>query len=167
MKINEKKITKLNLHLVTLSGQSLIEVLVALGIISFIILAVATVVISSLNNTQLSKDQNMATKYASEGLEITRSIRNSNFATFGSYAGTYCLPKDAETLGTSQGGCSQPNVDYFIRSIQIEHTPGCGANVSKVTATVSWNDGKCQNNSYCHKSQLETCLSRRNPVTAP
>lgn len=147
-----------------MKGQSLIEVLVALGIISTIIIAVATVVITSLNNTQLSKDQNLATKYAQEGLEITRSIRNRDFTAFSSLTGTYCLPKNAENLGTSQSGCTIPNIDHFIRSIQIEHTPGCGTNVSKITAVVSWRDGKCTTNSYCHKSQLETCLSRRNPV---
>ena len=146
-----------------MKGQSLIEVLVALGIISLVVTGVATVVTSSLGNTQFSSDQASSTKYAQEGLEVTRRIRNDSYTAFASYNGTFCLAKGATTLGTVQASCSE-NADHFIRSIQIEHTPGCGANVSKVRAIVAWKDGKCTANTYCHKSELVTCLSRRNPV---
>lgn len=151
-----------------MKGQSLIEVLVALGIISIIVTSVASIITSSLGNTQFSKDQNTATKYAQEGLEMTRSIRNANYTTFASVNGTFCLQKGATALGASQGSCATPNIDnYFIRSIQIEITPGCGNNVSKVISTVKWQDGKCTGSNYCHKSELVTCLSRVNPVQIP
>lgn len=150
-----------------MKGQTLIEVLIALGILSLVVTGIATVVTSGLSNTQFSKDQNTATKYAQEALEITRNIRNKNYTEFSSFNGIYCLPKGADTLGSVQSACSLPNVDNFIRSVQIEQSPGCGVNVSKITVVVSWQDGKCGNNSYCHKSQLVSCLSRVNPITEP
>lgn len=147
-----------------MKGQSLIEVLVALGIFTVLITSVVTIVTSSLNNTRFSQDQNTATKYAQEGLEITRSLRNSNYTTFATYNGNYCLAKGASTLGPVQSACAAPNADHFIRSIRIEQSPGCGANVSKIISTVSWTDGKCSTGSYCHKSELVSCLSRVSPV---
>lgn len=146
-----------------MKGQSLIEVLVALGLLSLLITSVAVVVTSSLNSAQFSQEQTAATKYAQEGLEITRSIRDGNYGTFATFNGTYCLAKGATSLGPAQAGCTSQNVDQFIRSIRIEQTPGCGANVAKVITTVSWKDGKCDAGAYCHKSQLVSCLSRIRP----
>jgi type II secretory pathway pseudopilin PulG len=150
-----------------MKGQSLIEVLVALGIISLIVTTIASIVTSSLGNTQFSKDQNTATKYAQEGLEITRSARNSDYNAFSVLNGTYCLAKSVTALGSVQGNCAANIDNYYIRKIQIELVPGCGNNVSKVIATVAWQDGKCTGNTYCHKSNLVTCLSRVNPVQVP
>ncbi len=150
-----------------MKGQSLIEVLVALGIISLIVTGVATIITQSLSNTQFSKDQEAATKYAQEGLETVRSVRNSNYATFATLSGRYCLGANSQSLGATQPSCTVPNVETFIREIRIEQTPGCNTNAAKVTATVSWTDGKCPANGYCHNASLVTCLSKINPVTAP
>jgi Tfp pilus assembly protein PilV len=135
-----------------MKGQSLIEVLVALGIIAAVVTTIASIVTSSLGNTAYSKDLNEATKYAQDGLEVTRSIRNSNYTTFATLSGTFCLAQNATTLGPAQGSCNTPNVDQiYIRSIQVEINPGCGANVSKVISIVKWQDGKCGAGSYCHQ----------------
>lgn len=148
-------------------GQSLIEVLVALGIISVVITGVATIVTQSLSNTQFSKDQNTATKYAQEGLETVRSIRDRDYTAFALLDGRYCLAKNTQSLGIVQSACSAPNVDHFIREITIEQNPGCGPNVAEVTATVSWTDSKCTAGTYCHNSQMVSCLSRINPNIGP
>jgi len=151
-----------------MKGQSLIEVLVALGIIAIVVTTIASIITSSLGNTNYSKDLNAATKYAQDGLEITRAVRNSNYTTFASLSGTFCLAQNATTLGAPQGSCATPNVDsIYIRQIDVEINPGCGANVSKVTATVKWKDGKCTGGTYCHQSELVSCLSRVNPVQVP
>ena len=151
-----------------MKGQSLIEVVVSLGIITIVVTSVASIVTSSLGNTQFSKDQNTATKYAQEGLEVTRSIRNADYTSFSGVIGTYCLAKGDTNLGSAQGSCAAPNIDnYFIRSIKIEINPGCGNNVSKIISTVTWTNGKCTTGNYCHKSELVSCLSRVNPVKIP
>jgi Tfp pilus assembly protein PilV len=151
-----------------LKGQSLIEVLVALGIVAIVVTSIASIITNSLGNTEYSKDLNTATKFAQEGLEIARSDRNSNYATFASLNATFCVAKGATTLGAAQGSCNTTNIDnVYIRSVQIEMNPGCGNNVSKVISIVKWQDGKCGGGAYCHQSQLVSCLSRVNPVQGP
>lgn len=144
-------------------GQTLIEALVALALIGVVISAIAIVVVSSLNNAQFGKNQNLATKYANEAMEHLHKIRNSDYAAFRNYDGNYCFAKGQTALGASVSSCTVPNFDNFIRSVSIEQSPGCGANVAKVQVVVAWADGKCAQNSYCHKAELISCLSTTNP----
>lgn len=147
-----------------MKGQTLIEVLVALSAVVMIVSAIAVVIIASLNNAQFSRDQDLATKYAQEGMEILRKVRNSDYTAFRSYNGTYCLGKGQASLPQASGACSTTNVDNFVRMIQIEQTPGCNATSAKATVSVSWTDGKCQSGIFCHKSELISCFSTVNPI---
>lgn len=148
-------------------GQTLIEVLVALSILGVVITAVTIVITTSLANAQHGKNQYIATKYSQEGIEIIRKIRNNDYTGFKTYNGNYCLAKNASTLGTVQSSCSTPNVDIFIRSVIVEQSPGCGSNIAKATVRVTWTDGKCSANQYCHKSEQVSCLSTLQRVQAP
>lgn len=150
---------------ILMKGQTLIEVLVALSAVVMIVSAIAVVIIASLNNAQFSRDQDLATKYAQEGMEILRKVRNSDYTTFKSYGGTYCLAKGQASLPSSTTSCTATNVDNFVRMIQIEQTPGCNPNSAKATVTVAWTDGKCQSSSvFCHKTELVSCFSTVNPI---
>jgi type II secretory pathway pseudopilin PulG len=144
-------------------GETLLEALVALAIISVVITAVASVVTASLSNAQYNENQTQATKYAQEGLESVRKIRNQNYVAFRNINGLFCFGKGQTSLGSVQTACSTENVDTFIRTIQIEQTPGCAPNVARVTVSVSFRDGKCQNNTYCHAQTHSSCLSTVNP----
>lgn len=141
----------------------MIEVLVALGIISVIVTALTAVVITSLGNTRHGKDQNLALQYAQEGLEVIRSMRDENYNTFASLAnGNYCLSKNSRTLAPS---CSVPNVDNYSRSVNIENS-ACGTSITRVTVTVSWRDSRCSAaKPFCHEVDLATCLSAVNPLS--
>lgn len=151
-----------------MKGQTLIEILIALGIGGVIISAITVVITSGLNNAQFGKNQNLATNFAQEGMEVVRKIRNNNYNGFRAYSGTYCLGKNQTALGSPVTSCSGENVDAFIRSVQVQQNAGCSANGARVTVTVSWSDGKCPaNNTYCHKSQLVSCLSAVNPIQGP
>lgn len=143
-------------------GQGLIEVLVALGIISIVVTALATVVITSMDNAQLSKNQNHALQYSQEGIEVVRQLRDQDYITFRNYNSTYCLSKGSNTLGAD---CTNPNIDnFFLRKVRVVQS-GCSANVASAVVTVSWADGKCPNtNTFCRSSRLETCLSTVNQV---
>lgn len=142
-------------------GQTLVEVLVALGIITIIITALTGVVITSMGNARNSKDQNQATQYAQEGMEIVRQIRDSDYVGFRNYSGTYCLDGGSSTLGPD---CFSANVDNFLRKVIV--TPdGCGTEIAQITVIVSWRDSKCSAvNPFCHTSRFESCLSTVNPV---
>ena len=61
-------------------GQTLIEVLIALtvGVLILGALVIATVV--SIRNAQFSQNQLQASKFAAEGVDLVRTIRNRNLA---------------------------------------------------------------------------------------
>ncbi len=147
-----------------MKGQTLIEVLVALGIIAVIVTALTAVVITSLGNTRYGKDQNLALQYAQEGLEVVRSIRDENYNVFASLAnGDYCLAKNSRTLNTT--GCANANVDNYLRRVNIANS-GCAAGITRVTVMVAWRDSKCPASSpFCHDVDLATCLSAVNPLS--
>jgi Tfp pilus assembly protein PilV len=146
-------------------GQTLIEVLIALACAAIIISAITVVVTTSLSNAQFSKNQNLATKYATEGLEFVRRIRDSDYIAFKAYPnGTYCLAKPLPASLGSPATCSTPNVDnVFIRAAALNDS-ACGANQIQVAVTVTWTDNKCYTGQYCHSSSLTSCFSTVSPI---
>lgn len=165
------------------NGQTLIEALVALGVAVLVLSAITVAVISALNNVQYTKNQNQATQYAQEALEIMRQISQSSWGTFSGYnAGRYCLAQGDTTpclLGSSIGSCSQnpsgsfcgQNYGIFVREVDIAQSSqaSCSNGSVGITVIVSWSDGKCSSNSpYCHNVTLNSCLSNHNSnVVAP
>ncbi len=59
-------------------GYTLVEVVISITVSIMVIVALTFATISSLRNAQLAKRQAQATKYAQEGLERVRSIRDRN-----------------------------------------------------------------------------------------
>lgn len=153
-------------------GQTLIETLSALAILSIVIVAVTTAVTTSLSNSEFNQNQTLATKYAQQGTEIVTQIRDQSYASFAGYTGPYyCLAQNQSTLGVAQStNCSSTNIttanDNFIRSVQIQQG-GCAANVAQITVKVSFTNSKCQAGTYCHGATDVSCLSTKNPVLAP
>jgi Tfp pilus assembly protein PilV len=145
-------------------GQSLIEALGALAVLALVISTVSSLVVTSLSNAQFEKNKTFAAKYAQQGIETAMAIRNSNYHAFTNYNGIYCLGQDQMNLGTSQGSCTTANIGNFIRSVQIEQTPGCSPSVARVVVYVSFTDGKCANGVYCHMKTQTVCLSTVNTI---
>ncbi len=144
-------------------GETLIEALAALALVAIVITAITTLITTSLSNATYNENQTLATKFAQQGIESVRQIRNANYVAFRSFNGLYCLGKGQSTLGTPQTACASPNTDSFIRSVTIEQSPGCATNVARVTVNVAFTDGKCTNNAYCHVQTHTSCLSTVNP----
>lgn len=147
-------------------GQTFVEVLVALGVIIVITTAISGIVINSMSNSRFSKDQNLATQYAQEGMEIVRRLRDNDYITFRTYNTTYCLDGGSDILGSN---CSSANVNgFFLRKVVVTQSFCAGSAVAdsaNVIVTVSWQDGKCPTtNIYCHAVRLESCLSTVNPA---
>ena len=146
-------------------GQTLIEALSALGIIGLLLSATTVAVITALSNTTYNQNQTLATKYAQQGTEIVRQIRDKNYTTFQGYNGTYCLGN-----ATSFGGtCATANLfGTFVRKVQILPNGGCGVGNDSIIVTVTFRDTKCPAiNLYCHGETDTSCLSTVNPVQAP
>lgn len=148
-------------------GQTLLEVLLALGATTMILGAISTIVISSLDNAQFTKNQNLANSYAREGMEGIRKIRDSSWDNFVSYNGKYCMPNVNQLISSPPGGNCGQNVGIFNREVTIDHSD---ALCSKVTTTVAWTDGKCPagtGNIYCHNVKLVSCFSNIDTKPTP
>lgn len=134
-------------------GQLLIEVLAALGVGIVVISAVTIAVINALSNTLFSKNQNLATLYAQQGIETVRKIHDSDQSGFNSLIASenvanLCLGKNDTTPSARLvSGCGQ-NVDSFVREVKIDDTScKCGSiegkNIRRVSVAVKWSDSKC------------------------
>ena len=160
----------------TEKGQTLIEALVALGAAVIVLSAITVAVVSALNNVQYTKNQDLATQYGQQGIEIMRQISESNWGSFSLYnADRYCLAQGDVTpclLGSSTGSCSLSssiscgqNYGIFVREVDIVRGPqsSCFNGSVGITVIVSWSDSKCGSNSpYCHNVKLNSCLSNHN-----
>ncbi|HEX7041831.1 MAG TPA: hypothetical protein VF189_01140 [Patescibacteria group bacterium] len=158
-------------------GQTLIEVLVGLSAAVVVIAAITVAVITALNNAEFSRDQNLATQYTQEGMEIIRNMRDLDVASINQTNlpdGTYCLAKGCSSLTTNPSDtscgpktsthCTQ-NFNNFVREITISHndpfctnngptssatptpTPASEIGTIKVTVNTYWGDTKCSDSS--------------------
>lgn len=136
-------------------GQTLLEVLVALGVGIFILTAMTGAILSSLANAQFSKNQNLATLYSQQGMEIVRDIRNKDWTTFATYNESYCLAKDGSlTAGT----CVDKIDGLFTRQLKFENPDAPVDNGKRrVTVTVTFTDSKGE-----HKSELVSVFTNWN-----
>ncbi len=148
-------------------GQSLLEALVALGAAVLVVSAITITVISALNNVQYTKNQNIASQYAQEAMEVMRQTSLSNWNLFSSYtAGRYCMDGGTTLLRTVDpvsNSCGQ-NYGIFVREVDItQNSPSCSGSALTVV-TVSWSDSKCtdKNNQFCHNVGLKSCFANLN-----
>ena len=166
-----------------MKGQSLVEVLVALALAAVIITGVIFAITSALNNAQFSRNQNLATAYAQQGMEAVRAMRDAGKAMtdagligFFLLTGNYCLAKDSNTLAARAGPDCEDEGDifvsgiHFIREIRFQSGSDCGSGNIKVTLQVQWSDSKCRlipSKTYCHQAELISCFSNANVVPTP
>jgi len=120
----------------SISGQSIIEVIVALALISVVILGLVRVTISSINNASFARDQRGATKYAQEGIEKARQLKEESGAVFWSKSGA-----ETETIGRFTRKTTYTEVEDNQKMM--------------VEVVVSWQDSKGG-----HESALETYLTK-------
>ncbi len=147
-------------------GQTLIEAVVALGAAVVVITSIAIAVITSVNNADFSKNQNLATQYAQQGMDSMRHLSESDWNSFSTYGGSYCTTDDPTNLTPKGGTCqTMDSTSAFKREIDVTSEPlaasNCAGNVL-VKVIVSWNDGKCTTSSFCHSVELDSCLANIN-----
>jgi len=119
------------------NGQSLVEMVVAVGILVLVILALVALTTVSIHNASFSRNQALATKYAQEWIEEARKLRDT-----------------------------QPESDFFVdKSCSASDVVGIftrtrtckliDENTMEVKVIVSWADAK-----GTHKSELTTYLTK-------
>lgn len=166
------------------TGQTLIEVLAALTAAVIITAAIVSASLNALTSSEFARDQNTASQYTQQGMEIIRNMRNQSIASLSANFlpdGTYCLAQSCSTLapGTSscwsQGTPCPQNADKFVRQVLVTHnSTDCNASPTptgqppgqlttnvKVTVQTSWYDNKCTDSTkpFCHLTTDSTCFS--------
>lgn len=123
------------------SGQTLIELILALGVIAVVLTGLSSVVTSSLRYGQASQYRSRGVKYAQEGLEITRRLRDtSTWDAFRAYAGTgtkdWCLDESGQWAVSDGNGCPLSADSLFWRIVTFTWNDP----TMEVASTVSWAD---------------------------
>src|SRR3989344_9599898 len=143
------------------SGQTIIEAMVALASILITLAAISVVITASLSNSRFIRDQSLASRYAQEGMEYMRYLRNIDASFFESRQGIYCMGKD-NVLNV--GTCPVINIDnLYKREIEfVQNSPVECSGGTKVVVSVFWASGKCSDSDrFCHKSQLISCFAKQ------
>lgn len=150
MKSNVSSINKL--------GQSLFEVVFALAITALILTGVVSLSAMTIRNSDYSKNNALATKYAQEAVEWLRGQRDTDWTTFYTHSGTTPV---VTCLGTSPitswGGSCTISGTVFSRSVTLT-TDSANLDIIEAMITVSWTDGNGE-----HRVTSTTRFTHWNP----
>ena len=142
-----------------IQGQSLVEVTFAIGVIALIVTAIVGLSTIAVRNSNMSKTQTLANKYALEAMEWIRQQRDQSetWTLFKTPLGisdpgdtsTYCMQELNFSVGSnclSLGDeISGTNLTREVEFINIDPKPTAGETI-EVTVTVSWIDSKGPHN---------------------
>lgn len=113
-------------------GQTLLEVILAIGVAALVLIGLTRAVTVALRNAQFAKKQALATQYAQEGMEKVRAYRDQTDWTIFT---SNCDPG----IGSPAG---------FSRSVNCSVS---GGDRVEVTVTVSWDSHKAEIVSFLTK----------------
>ena len=124
-------------------GMSIIEVLIAVTILSMIFIAAAIATTISLNRAHYNQNRILATRYADELEEWMRGEKESNWSTFVSHSSvapgtTYCF--NSLTLSWPVSGTCGSTYGLNSRFKREVVLSGTGSQV-KAQITVQWKEG--------------------------
>ena len=137
-------------------GQTLIEIIIAVGLIVLVLTTLASGLALGIRNNRVAKDQAIAKDYTREAQEWLRSMRD--LAGWETFAGilrahasgnslSYCLttlPADLTTFNsTNRSTCSTgQTVDgRFTRQVNITLVGGANPTQADAVVVVTWVDG--------------------------
>lgn len=122
-------------------GQSLFEVVFAVGIAALIITGIVSLANKTLGNSNESKDRALASRYAGDMTECLRQLRDENFETFVSSGKATCEPIVNGTQFTGVITLTSANVENTIYevSVVVSWTDGTGTHdVQSITRLSDW-----------------------------
>jgi len=154
------------------NGQTIIEAVVALAAVFVIVAAIAVVILNAVNNSQFVKNQNLANKYAQQGMEYVRGIQAGNLDEFNTLSGSYGMGDSGselteESLTVNVGSSHIRNL-YIVENEEPCINTGSvvpeeqNIGLKKVTVEVRWSSGKCGSSEtedrFCHDTTLVSCI---------
>ncbi|MDP1722704.1 MAG: hypothetical protein Q8L37_05840 [Candidatus Gottesmanbacteria bacterium] len=124
------------------SGQTLAEVVVAIGVVVLLVTGLIFGTSVTLKASQYGKARSQAVQYAQEAIEVTRNLRDSGWTTFFTYGGvsplSWCLNKAG--VWTAMSGSCSTNIDtVYTRTVTLTWIEI--DKKMKVDVVVSWIDG--------------------------
>lgn len=127
-------------HTTKQSGQTLAEVVVAIGVIVLLVTGLIIGTSVTLKASQYGKARSQAVQYAQEAVELARNIRDSGWTGFMAYGSvtpkSWCLDKSG-TWTQMSGACSANIDNFYTRQVTFTWVdPRMKADV-----VVSWTDG--------------------------
>lgn len=137
------------------SGQTLVEVLFALGVVSVCLVALVIAIVTAVRNARFAKNSSLASQYAQEGTEAARRERDTS-ATWSDFISSFNSDRGLDS-GLNWAGCGSANVGIFERCVNFDNTDPSGE-ISIVTVTVSWSEGGRD-----HSVEAVTRLTKWNP----
>lgn len=123
------------------TGQSLIEAVVAVGIVIILVTGLIVGTTASVHRAVSSSSRSLAVKYAQEGMELARKVRDNGWMTLIEYNNTYCVGKDSlvpvPTPTPVVGAACSANIDsIYTRSITFAYAPD--TQIMTIDVNVSW-----------------------------
>lgn len=141
------------------NGQSLVEVVIAFGVVIVIVTALLSSAIVSIQATRIGKMRTQAVKYAQEGIERARTLRDNNeWVDFKAYYSegatlTWCVGTANDWPAVS-GQCSTPNINtLFTRNVTF--TWDSVNEQMVVKSSVTWQEGNTTKTSEFTTSYTE------------
>lgn len=145
------------------SGQTMIEMVVATGMVALVLVAIVSGIALSIRNSRFSKNKALATRYAQEAVEKFRNYRDEvGWQPFleevleGNSSVVYCMPSmpaSAIEVPTFTGACSGQKIPNaagdteFTRGVQaLTQTQVNPNDAVEITVTVSWIEGSKTHN---------------------
>jgi Tfp pilus assembly protein PilV len=127
------------------AGQSMIEMVAALGVIMIVLMSMATVGIAAVRNSELSRNKSLAVKYAEEGMEKIRAYRDNPNTTWTTF--------NASCANQSSIGLVAPPPP-FTQTITCDTS---NVNLAVVVIKIKWTDSK----NIEHSSILQSNFSNK------
>lgn len=122
------------------SGQTLAEVVVAIGVIVLLVTGLIVGTSVTLKASQYSKARSQAVQYAQEAVELSRNLRDSGWTGFFPYGAvtpiSWCLDKAGSWTAMS-GACSANIDNFYTRQVTFTWDDPR----MKTDVVVSWIDG--------------------------
>lgn len=123
------------------SGQTLIEIVIAIGAVALVVTALVSAVSASLRFSESSRMRSRAVKLAQESMEITRALRDTtSWTSFSAYAsgnGNWCLDStNTWSAADASGTCPISSGNPIWRSVHFTWNDP----VMEVTTNVSWGE---------------------------
>lgn len=133
-------------------GQSLFEVVVAIGLSALILTGVASLAAGSVRNSSFSRNNAQATKFAQDQIEWLRGRRDAGWNAFtpslnSGCSGTFSLGGNCPITGTMFTRTATFTCSFFNAGTGGTSIVGCGSggdsiNIVDVAVAVNWSDAQ-------------------------